>query len=667
VKKHGPVRRRLILFSALVPVLAVASLAVLRPEAFDRLDHTVYDAMLRAAGTSPPSDRITIVDIDERSLSTVGQWPWRRDLVATLIERLRAGGAAVVALDMMFAEPDRYAPSRSDSDPTAPTETDIILARTLKGGGVILGYALTFEADPNRPSPCILDPIGIALIEPPVDTGGTPFFTATDAVCNLPVLAEAARASGFMNAAPDVDGILRRVPLVAKLGGRMYPSLAFAAVSKVTGVRNVTLHVSTVNDSFLAMDDVNVPLDARSSMLLRYRGEKRTFRYVSAADVMNGRTPSEALRDKIVFVGTNALGTREVVATPLDTLFGGVEVQATVADNLLQGDFISRSAATRLGEVAAVLIVGVAVAILFASTGVVAGLLGGAVGATGLWVAGVWLLGSAGVFISPLFAIVAIAAELSVMTLANFRFERKRADRAGRERTAARKLLVESLLSLTEMRDAETGRHSVRTQRYARILADQLARNPEFRPYLTRERIDLLATLAPIHDIGKVGIRDQVLNKPGALTPEELAEMRQHPTLGREVILKAEQRVGVRDDETLEMAKDIVYTHHERWDGTGYPQGLRAQQIPVVGRIMAVVDVYDAVHTRTLYSAPLSSDGAEKMIVKGRGSHFDPAVVDAFQVIAPLFRQVSDEVHDEGPAGVGGPAKAGHYVPRRTA
>jgi adenylate cyclase len=306
--------------------------------------------------------------------------------------------------------------------------------------------------------------------------------------------------------------------------------------------------------------------------------------------------------------------------------------------------------------VTAVLVLGFAVAVLFATAGIVAGLLGGAVGATALWLACVSRLSSNGIFISPLFAIVGVGAELSVMTLANFWLERKRADRAGRERTAARNLLVESLLSLTEVRDAETGRHSLRTQRLARILAEQLAGNSEFRPYLTRERIDLLATLAPIHDIGKVGIRDQVLNKPGALTPEELAEMRQHPTLGRDVILKAEQRVGVRDDETLEMAKDIVYTHHERWDGTGYPQGLKGSQIPIVGRIMAVVDVYDAVHTRTLYSTPLSSDGVEKMIVKGRGSHFDPAVVDAFQVVAPLFRQVSDESHDDGPA------QAGHYV-----
>jgi adenylate cyclase len=508
---------------------------------------------------------------------------------------------------------------------------------------VILGYGLTFEPDVDRPSTCVLHPIGLALLERPNETSRTPFFKATDAVCNLPILAEAAGASGFMNAAPDADGILRRVPLVAQIRGRVYPSLAFAAVAAVTGARNIALHVSSVNDAELLVDDARIPLDARSSLLLRYRGEKRTFRYVSAADVMNRQTPADAIRDKIVFVGTNALGTREVVATPLDTLFAGVEVQATVADNLLQRDFISRSAVTRVAEIAAVLAAGIAVAVLFATAGIVAGLLGGAFCATALWVACVSLLEAKGVFISPLFGIVGVAAELSVMTLANFRFERKRAERAGRERTAARNLLVESLLSLTEVRDAETGRHSIRTQRYARLLAEQLATNPAFKPYLTRERIDLLATLAPIHDIGKVGIRDQVLNKPGALTPDELAEMRQHPTLGREVIIKAEQRVGVRDDETLAMAKDIVYTHHERWDGTGYPRGLRGDDIPIVGRIMAVVDVYDAVHTRTLYSSPLSASGAEQLITKGRGTHFDPAVVDAFVAIAPLFRDVSDE------------------------
>jgi len=203
--------------------------------------------------------------------------------------------------------------------------------------------------------------------------------------------------------------------------------------------------------------------------------------------------------------------------------------------------------------------------------------------------------------------------------------------------------MVQTLLSLTETRDAETGRHSRRTQMYARILAQELSTHPEYRDYLTAERIDLLASLAPLHDIGKVGIPDQILNKPGALTPDEMAEMRKHPTLGREVIVKAEQQVGVHDDATLAMAKDIVYTHHERWDGTGYPQGLRGTGIPIPGRVMAIVDVYDAAVTRTLYRRTMSHDDTVKFIMAGKGTHFDPAVVDAFVRAASVIEHVSRE------------------------
>jgi response regulator RpfG family c-di-GMP phosphodiesterase len=120
--------------------------------------------------------------------------------------------------------------------------------------------------------------------------------------------------------------------------------------------------------------------------------------------------------------------------------------------------------------------------------------------------------------------------------------------------------------------------------------------------------------------------------------------MRRHPELGRQVILKAEARVGIGDDVTLQLAKDIVYTHHERWDGTGYPQGLRSDEIPVAGRIMALVDVYDAVRARSLYKTCLSHDDAVALIVRGKGSHFDPAVVDAFLRVAAAFESVSSEV-----------------------
>jgi len=230
------------------------------------------------------------------------------------------------------------------------------------------------------------------------------------------------------------------------------------------------------------------------------------------------------------------------------------------------------------------------------------------------------------------------------MAVARFTLERRRADQAGQDRVTSQRLMVQSLLSLTEVRDAETGRHSRRTQEYTRILAEQLATHPQFRDYLTPERIGLLSSLAPLHDIGKVGVPDRLLNKPGALTADELVEMRKHPTHGRDVLVHAEQDAGVSDDVILAMAKDIVYTHHEKWDGTGYPEGLRGPDIPIAGRLMALVDVYDAVTTRRLYREPMSHDAAVAFIVAGRGTHFDPSVVDAFLKVSRVVGNLASSL-----------------------
>jgi adenylate cyclase len=625
-------RRRFVFLCGIVPVMVIALLAVLRPPFLARLDDAVYDVLLRSARTTGPGGTVAIVDVDEQSLSAFGQWPWRRDVVARLIDRLRAEGASIIGLDIIFAEADRNGPA-----------ADAALAGALRGGRVILGYGLTFDKAPRAPAPCVLHPIGVAIIRPPGETSDEALFHATGVVCNLPALGESVAASGFLNAAPDADGILRRVPLIAELDGRVYPGLALAAVAAVTGARDIALRIINVNAAELAVGDRTVPVDGKGNLLLRYRGKKRTFPYFSAADVIAQQVPAGALRGKIVFVGTTALGTREVVATPLDTLFAGVEVQATVADNLLQQDFIRRPALGTTLESLVVLVLGIAMAALVARIGVGPGLGAALATVAALWCGAVWLLQAHGVFISPLSSTSAIVGAVAAMTLAKVTVERGRADNASREKTAAQRLMVQALLSLTEVRDAETGRHSRRTQQYARLLAEQLATQPEFRGYLTRERIDLLSSLAPLHDIGKVGVPDHVLTKPGALTPAEQVEMRKHPELGRDVILKAEARVGVRDDATLAMAKDIVYTHHERWDGAGYPQGLSGTEIPVAGRVMALVDVYDAAHARTLYRQCMSHDDTVAFILKGKGTHFDPAVVDAFLSVAARFKSTSEE------------------------
>ena len=638
--------RRLIFVCGVIPTIIAALLALSRPTFLTTLDDAAYDVLLRWTRTKPPGGRVVIVDVDERSLSAIGQWPWRRDLMGRLVARLRELGTSTIALDVMFAEADRFEPVGSaEEGPSAGTQAtpDAALAETLRQGRVVLGYAMTFDASASASRACVLHPLGLAIIQPPEEIGDAPFFRATGAVCNLPVLAHAAGASGFMNAAPDSDGILRRAPLLLELDGRVYPGLALAAVALATGARDAALRVSNVNAASLILDSRIVPLDGKSNLLLRYRGKKRTFPYVSAADVLTGQVPIGTFRDKLVFVGTTALGTREVVATPLDTLFAGVEVQATVADNLLEQDFIRRHELGTLLESQAVLALGIAVALLVARTGLLGGMLAGAGGLAALWCGAVWLLSTSGVFMSPLFSTVGVIAALASMTLAKFTIEHRRAESAGHEKTTAQRLMVQTLLSLTEVRDAETGRHSRRTQRYAKLLAEQLSTHPKFRDYLTPERIDLLSSLAPLHDIGKVGVPDRILNKPGALTAEELVEMRKHPGHGRDVILKAEQQVGVRDDAILAMAKEIVYTHHERWDGAGYPEGLCGAEIPVAGRLMAVVDVYDAAVTRNVYRQSISHDQAVDFIVAGKGTQFDAAVVEAFVRVAAGFENISHE------------------------
>jgi CHASE2 domain-containing sensor protein len=631
----SPRYRRILLLCGLLPTLAAAIVSLTRPPSLINLEYVVYDTLVRWTPTRSPSGKVVIVDVDERSLAAVGQWPWRRDVIGRLIDGLRERGAAAVALDIMFPESDRY-----EGRGRSP---DAILSESIRRGGVILGYGLLFEPTHEAPRPCVQHAIGLPIVRSGSAQTEDPFFRATSAVCNIPTLTAAAPASGFLNAAPDPDGVLRRAPLLMQYGDRVYPALSLAAVLSVTDARNLVLRIANVNTTSLGLDGREVPLDGKSNLLLRYRGVKRTFPFISAVDVLNGTVPPEQLRDRIVFVGTTALGTREVVATPLDTLFVGVEVQATVADNLLQQDFMYRPEHGVTLETQAVIGLGTITALVVARFGLVWGAIVAVSFVVAAWTGSRSLLAADGAYFSPLYPSMGLLIGLAAMTVAAFGVERRRAERAGIETAKSNRLMVQTLLSLTGIRDAETGRHSKRTQKYTRVIAEELSKHPDFREYLTPERVELMASLAPLHDIGKVGVPDRVLNKPGHLTPEELAEMRQHPTYGRDVIENAERAAGVRDDVALSVAKDIVYTHHEWWDGSGYPQGLRGTAIPIPGRVIAVVDVYDAMITRKLYQTPMSNDEAVAHIVRSRGSHFDPAVVDAFVKVAPTLHLLSQE------------------------
>jgi len=204
---------------------------------------------------------------------------------------------------------------------------------------------------------------------------------------------------------------------------------------------------------------------------------------------------------------------------------------------------------------------------------------------------------------------------------------------------------IMALASLAEARDNETGNHIRRTQHYVRLLAEQLQSHPRFAGYLTKETISLLFKSAPLHDIGKVGIPDAILLKPGKLTPAEFDIMKTHTTLGGDAIAKAEILMDASSS-FLRYAGEIAYAHQEKWDGSGYPKGLAGDEIPVSARLMALADVYDALISRRVYKPAFSHEKAVGIIQNGRGTHFDPDIVDAFMAIHESFRQIAGQFAD---------------------
>ena len=215
-----------------------------------------------------------------------------------------------------------------------------------------------------------------------------------------------------------------------------------------------------------------------------------------------------------------------------------------------------------------------------------------------------------------------------------------------RELAAVQDATIMAMASLAETRDNETGNHIRRTQHYVKLLAMEVRQHPRFRAALADDsEIQMLYKSAPLHDIGKVGIPDHILLKPGRLTDAEFEIMKSHTTLGRDAIVAAESILNAPDS-FLRYAREIAFSHQEKWDGSGYPLGLAGEDIPLSARLMAVADVYDALISRRVYKQAFSHEKAVQIIAKGRGSHFDPDLVDAFLLHAEAFREIAARFAD---------------------
>jgi putative two-component system response regulator len=252
--------------------------------------------------------------------------------------------------------------------------------------------------------------------------------------------------------------------------------------------------------------------------------------------------------------------------------------------------------------------------------------------------------------VSPPIVLARIKIHLALKAHADFLrdksdFLENEVTRRTREVMAIQDVTILAMASLAETRDSDTGNHIRRTQFYVKALAEHLRNHPRFAASLNESTIQMLFKSAPLHDIGKVGIPDRILLKPGRFDAHEFEVMKTHTTLGRDAIAHAEKQLGMQVD-FLSMAKEIALSHQEKWDGTGYPQGLAGDAIPMSARLMAVADVYDALISRRVYKEGMPHAQAVGIIAQGRGSHFDPDIADAFVALRDEFYAIAQRFAD---------------------
>jgi response regulator RpfG family c-di-GMP phosphodiesterase len=217
-------------------------------------------------------------------------------------------------------------------------------------------------------------------------------------------------------------------------------------------------------------------------------------------------------------------------------------------------------------------------------------------------------------------------------------------DKAHETTTRTNDAIMKALIGLAGARDNETGDHLQRTQRYVGILCSQLAQHPEYAAALTPSAIADIVSAAPLHDIGKVAVPDAILRKPGRLTRDEYEVMKTHVSHGLAVIDKVIADVGATP--YLAAARDVIAGHHEHWNGAGYPFGLKGEDIPLAGRVMALADVYDALRSERIYKPAMPHAEARQMLIDGAGSQFDPQVVAAFLCVEPQFARIATGIAD---------------------
>jgi HD-GYP domain-containing protein (c-di-GMP phosphodiesterase class II) len=334
----------------------------------------------------------------------------------------------------------------------------------------------------------------------------------------------------------------------------------------------------------------------------------------------------------------------DIRATPTDPAMTGAEVQANIVDAMLQGDFLVRPKAAVLYEFIAVVFFGLLSTILFVRCKAAANLIFVLFFVAVAIILTVFLFRN-GIYLSPLYPILVYTSNFSLLSFLDFWREERLLKEKTKLQLTTQEAMLETIANITETRDPGTGGHIKRTCSYVKTLAEHIRNKPAYAGTVDDTYIENLSRSAPLHDLGKVGIPDHILLKPMRLTDIEYEEIKMHTQYGKRVIDAAQAKLG--NTSFLRFAGEMAFSHHERWDGKGYPNGLKGEEIPLSGRIMAIADVYDALISDRPYKAGVSHEKAVEIILAERGSQFDPHLVDAFGEVHATFHAIAEQFADD--------------------
>jgi adenylate cyclase len=374
-KKRGPRAWRILAPARLARAAAVALtlgailLFLTEIPLLEHLELKTYDLRLRTLPPAPPR-HVTIAAIDEKSLAALGRWPWSRSVHARLAERLDRLGARVIAYDLFFPERESARADAQFARALAATRKSLLGTLFLYGRD----EARQFAAGALEQAEKGIAPHAIATVRAAAGARrAPPLQEPFGIIVSIPALQSAAAAAGHLNVLPDADGVVRRVPLVVRYGGRYYPSFDAQAARAWLGAGELALEVADYGLAALQIGGRQVPLDEAGRLLVRYRGREGSFDTVSIADVLEGRADAALVRDRVVLIGNTAKGIGDLRVTPYGTLFPGVEVRANIIENLIDGEFLQRPDWMSLVDIAVLLAIGLTLAWLLPSLGVAAG------------------------------------------------------------------------------------------------------------------------------------------------------------------------------------------------------------------------------------------------------------------------------------------------------